>query len=144
MTQKFLVTITDSTGTKEVTSLTFGDPVAGVPTSPVRLRVLNAELSAGITTCRFFAARADMLIATPPGEELAYTLRNGGELVDEAWLEARIYGDATWTPLNEYTQYLSLGALPAQTWADIEVRLNIPANALTFCDVDFVLIVRSR
>jgi hypothetical protein len=144
MTTKFNILVLDSTGTLEVTTLAFGTADAGVTTPTLTVRVFNAEITRATTQTILNAMRADLLRLTPPGEELYNTESRGGELVTEKWMEVRKVGDTTWVPLDDYANSLDLGAIPAQDYVAVELRLVVPVDANTFGDVDFVLVLRSR
>ncbi len=142
-TQRHTILITDSTGATEITSIQFGRVAPGTASDPVTLRVYNAATDRDITTCRLFAGRSDCLISDPAAEEAYYSRRAGRELVDEAWLEAKLDADPAYAQIDEYSNFLSLGGILREGYVTINVRLNIASDATSFGDVAFNLILRS-
>lgn len=66
----------------------------------------------------------------------------------KSMLEARSCGafnvaadqDQDWTPVSP-TSLLELGDMPSNTRRDIELRMNIPIDALTLATIDFTMVI---
>lgn len=131
-------------GTVDLAQIDWGAVAVGEASEPITLRVFNSEITDTANNCRLNAGRADMTVSGPAGEDADVALENGSELAAESWVEARISGDTSWTPIDEFAAYLDLGNIAAQGHVLVEVRLNIPADAESFGDVGFTLIPRCQ
>lgn len=141
MTKVDLV-ILSSDGTVEYAQIDWGGVSAGAASDPITVRIFNSDLVNSATNCRLNAGRADMLITGPTGEDEYAAWENGDELATESWVEARINGDTSWTPIDEFAAYLDLGTILPQGHVLVDLRINIPAGAETFGEAGFNLIAR--
>ena len=143
MTDSLNVFITDSTGATEISLLSFAGLIAGSATDAISIRIYNAESSA-IATNALAATRIDMRAQTLAGEEAAQARANGLELVDETWLEARLLPTDAWTPVDSWTNKLTLGSIAAGSYVAAQIRVNVPAGASTFGPMAFCVAIHSR
>lgn len=143
MSRKELLML-NATGTIDLSQIDWGAVSASEVSETISLRVYNSEINETAVDCRLNAGRADMTIAGYPSEDADVGLENGSELAGESWVEARITGNSTWTPIDENIAFLDLGSIAAQGHVDIDVRINIPGNAISFGEVGFNLIVRCK
>jgi hypothetical protein len=142
MTQPVIISVLDSTQTYEITQLLFDSGSDGTATSAVEIYAYNAG-TVDAATLRLNAIRCDFVRATPAGEESADTNANGGEVVSEAWIEAKLLAGDAWTPIDEYANHLDLGALAAAGVVKVYVRLNVASGASTVGETDFALAFRA-
>lgn len=144
MTTRKDILILDSAGTTDLAQIDWGAAILGEAPEALIVRVFNAETSATAPGVVLHVGRCDMLINGPVGEDPDTANENGNELAAESWVEARVVGSTTWTPINEFSSGLSLGDIAAQAHVAVEIRINIPAGAESFGEVAFNLIVRCR
>jgi len=134
---RFLITSSD--GLTEITELAWSSAVDDA----ITLRCLNQELAVDATSVYINVTRGDLRRTDNTWETTQQSNSMGRELIDEMWLEGK-FGAGAWTPLDEYANYLDLGAIDAADYAEFQLRLNVPASITSIGDVHFALVIRAR